>query len=108
MIATPLLETGITDDARPEPRPDLRIHEIEGEALIFDPRTEDTHRLNSTAWFMFRTLDGIRTVQEIATLLTDHYDVNQQEAISRTREFCLLLDSLGLLGDRHELDLPQE
>ncbi|MGB0716157.1 MAG: PqqD family protein [Phycisphaerae bacterium] len=101
MIVSPALHIDIEDEARPIARTDLTIHEIEGEAILFDPRTQDTHRFNATAWLMFRTLDGIRTVKEIATLLTEQYDVTYHTARTRTREFCILLDSLGLLQDQH-------
>lgn len=64
----------------PIARRDVTIHEIDGEALIFDPTTGDTHHMNETALFVWRCCDGHGTAGEIAAKLADLFDVGRSEA----------------------------
>ncbi|MFQ5590148.1 MAG: PqqD family protein [Phycisphaerae bacterium] len=60
---------------RPARRTDVTVHELDGEALIYDPVTADTHRLNRTGLFIWQRCDGYHNVAEIARRLTEGYDV---------------------------------
>jgi PqqD family protein of HPr-rel-A system len=64
----------------PTRRPDVTVHEIDGEALIYDPVTTSTHRLNDTALFIWRTCDGRRNVEGIARELADRYELSAEAA----------------------------
>lgn len=66
--------------SRPVRRGDLTIHELDDEALIFDPATADTHRLNATALFIWRQCDGRRDARVIAERVVDAYDVAMDTA----------------------------
>jgi len=72
-------------------RADLKVHEIDEEALIYDPVTADTHRLNQTAYFIWRKFQSGTSLDEIARQLAEAYDIGQLEAESHverlTREF---------------------
>ena len=61
-------------------RTNLRVHEIDGEALIYDPLTADTHRLNSTAFFVWKQFAEGIDEEEIARLVTEVYDVQFSDA----------------------------
>ncbi len=68
----------------PRRRHDLTVHELDGEALIFDAKSADTHRLNMTACFIWRLCDGRHEPREIAETLTRHFDVDFDEALEHT------------------------
>ena len=75
--------------SRPIRRTDITMHELDGEALIYDPRSADTHRLNSTAYFIWRQCDGSRNTRQIAERLMDVYNVSTEAArehVERTLE----------------------
>ncbi len=66
---------------RPLRRTDVRMHELDGEALIFDPVSADTHRLNETALFIWRQCNARQDASQIAERLTDMYNVSRDEAL---------------------------
>ncbi len=66
--------------SRPVRRGDLTIHELDDEALIYDPATADTHRLNATALFIWQQCDGRRDARVIAERVVDAYDVTMDTA----------------------------
>ena len=55
--------------ARPVRRSDMTVQELDGEALVYDPVTADTHRLNETAYFIWRSCDGRSTSESVAEQL---------------------------------------
>ncbi len=59
----------------------LSVHELDNEALIYDPETGDTHRLNETALFIWRQCDGANDMEAIAVALAHVYEVTMQEAV---------------------------
>lgn len=73
------------------------VHELDGEALVYDPRTADTHRLNSTAFQVFRLLDGTRSTTDVARVLTTLYDVAYRDALEHTRRVLTEMERLALL-----------
>ena len=62
-------------------RTDMTVYELDGEALVYDAATADTHRLNETALFIWRQCDGRRDVPQIAQHLADVYHVSLESAI---------------------------
>lgn len=66
----------------PARRADLTVHELDGEALVYDAATADTHRLNETALFIWRACDGHRDAGSLATRVSETYDVPAHEARS--------------------------
>lgn len=65
---------------KPRKRTDLIVHEMDGEALVFDKMTADTHRLNATALFVWNACDGNKYVSNIANELSIAYDVQESDA----------------------------
>ena len=66
--------------ARPRRRKDVTVHELDGEALVFDATTGDTHRLNDTALFIWRLWDGGRDAPQVTERLMEVYDVSPEAA----------------------------
>ncbi|MFQ5494596.1 MAG: HPr-rel-A system PqqD family peptide chaperone [Phycisphaerae bacterium] len=69
-----------SDGARPLARRDVRIHELDGEALIYDPVSGDTHHLNETAFFVWNDCDGTTSMSRIVDHLVESFDVQRPEA----------------------------
>jgi PqqD family protein of HPr-rel-A system len=62
-------------------RTDVRVQELDGEALVFDPVSADTHRLNRTALFIWHECDAHQDASQIASRLTEVYDVPYDRAL---------------------------
>lgn len=82
---------------RPVRWTDLVLYEIDGEGIVFDPATGNTHRLNATALEIWRLCDGRRTPTDIAETLADRYDVSFAEAAGHVDDAVQLLEGRGLL-----------
>lgn len=76
---------------------DLIVHEFDDEALVYDPNTGDTHRLNETALFIWRRCDGVTDPRQIGEALTETYDVSAAEALDQVRRMIAEFDRLGLI-----------
>lgn len=77
--------------ARPLRRSDVTVQELDGEALVYDPATADTHRLNETAYFIWRACDGRSTAERVAERLSETYDV---ERVTATQHACRIIEEL--------------
>ncbi len=64
----------------PERRTDVTFHIIDDEALIYDPDRGATHRLNSTARFIWEHCDGTSCCETIAREMTGVWDTPQDRA----------------------------
>lgn len=74
------LQKKLSINSKPKRRSDVTVHELDDEALIYDATTADTHRLNTTALFIWRQCDGQQGVQQIAQRLAEVYDVPFERA----------------------------
>ncbi len=70
----------ISESAKPLRRTNVTVEELDDEALIYDSVTADTHRLNRTAYFVWRACDGRTTPRQIAESLTKSFEVSLDEA----------------------------
>ncbi|UCE58898.1 MAG: PqqD family protein [Phycisphaerales bacterium] len=68
----------------PLQRSDLTVHELDGEALVYDPVTASTHRLNDTALLIWQQCDGKHDARQIAAHMADVYDVAFSDALKHT------------------------
>jgi hypothetical protein len=64
---------------KPQVRSDLDIAEVDGEAVVYDPRTQELHYLNYSAALVFGFCDGTVTAGEIASGIADAYEVPADE-----------------------------
>jgi PqqD family protein of HPr-rel-A system len=83
---TRAMEAAQASAAVPRRRQDLVVHELDGEALVYDPTTSDTHRLNETAYFVWLACDGTRDATDIAHLVTDRYAVSLESALEHIEQ----------------------
>lgn len=57
----------------PHPKVGLRLEEMDGEFLLFDPGSLEVLYLNPTASLVWGLIDGKRTLQQIVDLLCETY-----------------------------------
>ena len=80
-------------------RPDLVVEESDEELIVLDKDGKRVHQLNQTAALIWKGLtEGLGT-DEIATSLTDAFDVQLENAISDVRTAITQFRELGLLAD---------
>lgn len=88
------------EDRRPcRVRADLVVHELDGEALIYDPLTADTHHLNATACFMFRRLQASDDPAVLAADLAGRYELDGSDARAHVEGFLAELRQAGLIAE---------
>ena len=87
----------------PARRADLNESELDGEGLLYDEGTGQTHRLNQTALAVWRLCDGQRTTREIAEALTDIYEVEFDRALDHVEQILVRLAEAGLLNTAEAL-----
>jgi len=93
------------DQRRPRVRDDLTVVELDGEAVIYDDRNGDLHRLNPTATLVFSLLDGSSTVDELARDLGEAYSEPVGEIGGQLRSLVLRFgDSHLLVGSEPRID----
>jgi PqqD family protein of HPr-rel-A system len=81
----------------PTHRSDLVVHESGDEAVVYDPLTAATHRLNSTALEIWKQCDGSHRAADIAARLTDLFEVSMVESQKHVDRMISELQSLQML-----------
>ena len=78
-------------DARPAHNPLLAWREVEGAIIIISPEDSVLHELNGTASFIWKQMDGERTIEQIAALVTEEFDVAPEAALADVQELMATL-----------------
>ena len=89
--------TSVPATFRPVRRDDVRIQVLDGEALIFDATTADTHRLNKTACTIWHLCDGDRDLHAIADEISCVYEVDAATALVHIQGFVEVMQEHDLL-----------
>ncbi len=72
-----------------------------GDALVLMAEDgQDLHTLRGTGLFLWKALDGIRSVTDLARLLMAEYEVEEARAVQDTGVFFASLENLGLIRFR--------
>jgi hypothetical protein len=78
----------------------LPWRQVDGRAVVINPRMQEVHDLNPAASVVWSLADGSRTVDELARELTERFDVAPETALADTREFISALEDRGLVNPR--------
>jgi hypothetical protein len=86
---------------RPRRHPDSAFRSVadEGGLVVLAGRAE-VKVLNPAAIRIFGLLDGTRTLDEIAAVVADEFDVAPEEALADVRDFVTDLARHGMLEER--------
>ncbi len=81
----------------PARRSEVVERELDGEAVLFDPRTGDTYQLNRTALAVWRRCDGVTETREIAAEQCENFEVDFETALDHVEQLVALFTESGLL-----------
>ena len=81
-------------DAMPSRRDGLVLEELDGEAIVYDPRYGAVHRFNAVTLFVWDLCDGSHTMTDIAQRLTQLSEVATDEALEHVQR---VIAELGIL-----------
>ena len=77
----------VATDLRPRLHPQVAGQMIENEAVLVLADTGQVLVLNEVGGRIWELADGSRTIAEIARILTDEYDVSEEQALQDVSEF---------------------
>ncbi len=92
-----------TSTPTPMRRRDVVLHELDGEAVVYDEAINTTYRLNGTAYFIWHACDGLTDAGAVARSLAERYDV-PVEAVSEdvAKTLAGLLENGLLVAGKNE------
>jgi len=85
------------DEARVRRDGRLPFQELEGQAVIVVPARREMHELDETATFLWRELEGSRSVAELVEALCGEFEVEPARAEEDVRAFVARLEEKGLV-----------
>jgi hypothetical protein len=91
----------LTVDSVPSPRFEIRIRNVRG--TLYIGREDSAIELSDTGAYLWRQLDGVRSVGAIAELVAGHYDIDLDTAVADVLELvgCLAgADIVTVAGPR--------
>jgi hypothetical protein len=59
----------------------VRARNIAGDIVLAGPHSDESVTLSETAGFLWRSMDGRRSVHDLGVLLTEHYAVDVETAV---------------------------
>ena len=86
----------------PPRRMDLSVEILDGEALLYDPVTGQTHRLSQGALNVWQQCDGNRTTKALALRQTEVFDIDFETALDHVEQLVALFAGAGLLNLKDE------
>jgi PqqD family protein of HPr-rel-A system len=82
----------------PARRDEVTMELLDDQAVLYDPQTGTTLRLNETALAVWRACDGRTSLRSIAETLGRDYDVDFDRALDDVEQVVCLLTQHGLLA----------
>ncbi len=82
---------------KPTRRDKLPWREMDGRAVIIDPKKGKVHELNPAATLIWKTADGSRSLQEIAELMENEFEISLEQALADAVEFLAVLKTHHLM-----------
>ena len=81
----------------PARRGNITVDVVDGEALLFDPDNGNTYQLNQTAFAAWKLCDGKNSNRQIATRLTETYEVTSDVAVDHVDQLAVMFAEARLL-----------
>lgn len=82
---------------RPQRRDDLTVVVLDGEAVIYDERSEELHHLNTPATVVFEMCDAETTVEQMAAEIAEAFGMDATDVEPDVRTAVDSLAEAGLL-----------
>ncbi len=71
-------------------RPDIELHELDGEAVVFYARSGAVHRFSAATLFVWDACDGARDLDSIDYALSDNFGIDRVEGAALAKKSHLL------------------
>ena len=81
----------------PRIRDDVAIVEIDGEAVLYEPRRIMLYHLNVTAAIIYQVCDGTGTVQQLAVDIAESFGVPLEQVEPEVHAIVHMFDEIGIL-----------
>lgn len=78
-------------------RENLTVQSVDEETLILDLDSNHIHQLNPTASFIWKLCDGTMSVERLAELFAEHYEIDAETARVDVGNVIEQLLGLGLI-----------
>ena len=78
-------------------RPGVMVRDLDGDVLILDTEANRIHQLNPTASYIWRHVDEARIPEQLAGLLAEAFDVEEQLALVDVLETLRRFQALNLV-----------
>jgi len=88
-----------TPHDKPLRREDLVFEELDGEAVLYDPRCGAVHRFDALTLLVWQACDGSHSAADITRAVTAAYDVNADEAFGHVEQLIAELCTRDLLAN---------
>lgn len=82
---------------QPRRRDDVHVEELDGEAVLYDPRTGAIHRMDAVAYSVWTACDGSRTCDDVCHLVATRHKIGGLRAEQCVRSALELLDQKELM-----------
>ena len=82
---------------QPRRRDDVHVEELDGEAVLYDPRTGAIHRMDAVAYSVWTACDGSRTCDDVCHLVAARHRIGGVRAEQCVRSALELLDQKELM-----------
>ena len=82
---------------RPSKREGLTTVELDGEAVVYDEASGELHHLNPAATIVLSLCDGTLSIEEMASAVSEAFEVAFDEALPQIRETVERFAEAGLL-----------
>ncbi len=83
----------------PRKRDDLTVHFVDGDALVFDSVTSNTHHFNETALAIWEACEPNQKVDEVVNRMINVFDVDSDDAHAHVERVLKELKNLQLVID---------
>ena len=85
------------DEARVRRDGKLPFQELEGQVVVVVPARREMHEFDEVGTFLWRELEGSRSVAELVEALRGEFDVEPERAEKDVRAFVARLEEKGLV-----------
>jgi len=75
----------------------VTVRELDGDLLILDTEADQIHQLNETASYIWRHLDEAGALEQLAGVLAEAFDVEEQVALRDVHETLKRFRDLNLV-----------
>lgn len=85
-------------------RSDVVVQEVEGEFLLLDMKDNKLHQLNRSASMLWEAMDGSRSARELAAVLTEAFEIDEDQALRDVSGTLETLREAGLVEVEDPVD----